>query len=205
MIDGRLNTMTTIFVQPDQALKATVKDNIVEEDLFYKEIRRAIHILSGILQSFEPSVDNVRDKDDSYYSDFQNNIIAFSGERGNGKTSTMLTFISLLQKHNKKVIDENDIIKQYDFSEVVYIDPTALDGVYSILDILLAKMFQKISDVWETNKNRDIRTEDNRIQLTRLFQRVYRELSLIKDSNSILEEEFDEEVNITGVQPHLIL
>ena len=197
--------MTTIFVQPDQALKATVKDNIVEEDLFYKEIRRAIHILSGILQSFEPSVDNVRDKDDSYYSDFQNNIIAFSGERGNGKTSTMLTFISLLQKHNKKVIDENDIIKQYDFSEVVYIDPTALDGVYSILDILLAKMFQKISDVWETNKNRDIRTEDNRIQLTRLFQRVYRELSLIKDSNSILEEEFDEEVNITGVQPHLIL
>lgn len=81
-----------------------------------------------------------------------NNIIAFCGDRGTGKTSCMMSFRSQLQDatkdkyERKKVGKTADEIKQLkkDYVFLDAIDPSFFDETHNILELVLGNMYRSI-------------------------------------------------------------
>lgn len=133
------------------------------------------------------------------YDDF-NNIIAFTGERGKGKSSSMISFRDALinnrdeNKHKdffdaKKLEDKSlkstfEILRNKKFAEIDIIDPSLFKGNESLFEIILAKMFSKFQDKLK-EKNSDI-SEDVRRNLIFHFQKVFENLQIINSDRNEL-------------------
>lgn len=92
----------------------------------------------------------------------QNNIIAFCGERGQGKTSAMLTTGYILS-NNKKAHKNNNLLGLSEIADKRFllldpIDPTKLEEKDNILDIIIARLFQ-IVDRMERDQKKDLKIQ----------------------------------------------
>ena len=104
-------------------------------------------------------------KSDLLYCSPQN-IIAFSGKRGTGKTSTMLSFADSLGKNNseykKSVFPNNGVLI------LNPIDPTMLAKDQDILTVVLSRLLFKSEEYWDnharfTHTYRNLESEKNEI------------------------------------------
>lgn len=177
--------------------KPQIKEDISTSDMFFEQYRTASDILENILSVYA----SIKDKKDSNYNkiEYPNNVIAFCGERGDGKTSMLLSFMNLLRKYKDGKNTANDLFANKDninkiiFANEIYVDPSALDGVHNILDLLVAKMFKKFkSSLKYDNGKNDVEQQ----RLLKSFQTVYRLISIVKDSKKILDDEFDYEGSV---------
>lgn len=193
--------MKDIQIIRGQEFKVQVRDTIDESDIFVDEYRYAAHLLEEILYASNQEMNAVVDKTaftSNNHTEYNNNIIAFCGERGDGKSSAMLTFIHAIENLNKadkcNLFHESSIVKKTRFVDKIHVDPSALDGVHSVLDLVVTNMFRHFKKECE-KENRQVNVHQ-RDELIRCFQKVYSALSLKKDSKSILNEEFDDEGSI---------
>ena len=179
-----------------QEFKLSLKDKIEINDIFYDQYLEAAAMLENIMANEE------NDKQPDWKkAETENNIIAFCGERGEGKSSAMFTFINAVV--NKKEQKESTIFAQCEnvkntvFSEPIVIDPSAFDNVHNVLDIIIASIYQKFSDKYDVSPERF----DNyrREQLLNEFQKVYKDISLLNDPAKMLEEEYDYEGSIEKI------
>lgn len=120
-----------------------------------------------------------------------NNIICFAGERGQGKSSSMISFLTALIEKNtsndEKFFNEEKI-KRVNFSTIELIDPSLFKGEETLLEIILAKMFSKFKCNLENRSNINIQ-DDHRRQLVNLFQEVFNNLRYINNRESIYTED----------------
>lgn len=188
--------MATITI--NKGYKPHIKSSIDETDAFWHQYKMATEILDSILEQYGT---NAGYKNNPFEAvEYPNNVIAFCGERGDGKTSMLLSFMNLLKKYKKTKIENaqlffgrNNIDSTY-FMEEIYVDPSALDGVHNILDLLVATMFKNFKQSLENSKIPD--NVDKQHKLLKSFQKVYRLLSIVKNSERILDDEFDYDGNI---------
>ena len=179
-----------------QEFKLSFKDKIEINDIFYDQYLEAAAMLENIMANEESDK-----QPDWKKAETENNIIAFCGERGEGKSSAMFTFINAVV--NKKEQKESTIFAQCEnvkntvFSEPIVIDPSAFDNVHNVLDIIIASIYQKFSDKYDVSPERF----DNyrREQLLNEFQKVYKDISLLNDPAKMLEEEYDYEGSIEKI------
>lgn len=155
-----------------------------ENSLFYEAYRQALAGVAEIVrasvmqeQSVDPFFSQSRrdgqeelraDCDRQYLYDYPNNIIVFSGERGAGKSSAMLTFVSSLKDKDGQLFQDEflspmvgcelpkvdpkvvgHMLRSCRFVDVPPIDPTTLENNGQILTVILARMFRLASSVWE--------------------------------------------------------
>lgn len=178
--------------------KPQIKEDISKSDVFFEQYRTASDILENILSVYA----SIKDKTDSNYNkiEYPNNVIAFCGERGDGKTSMLLSFMNLLRKYKDGKNTANDLFANKDninkivFANEIYVDPSALDGVHNILDLLVAKMFKKFKSSLKYDKGKN--DAEQQEHLLKSFQTVYRLISIVKDSKKILDDEFDYEGSV---------
>lgn len=143
------------------------------------------------------------------YDDF-NNIIAFTGERGKGKSSSMISFRdALVNKEcdsNKIFFDRKNDPEQYlkskSFAEIDIIDPSLFRGGESLFEIILAKMFRKFHDV--------INEKDNKIdqahkrELIQHFQKTFQNLQIINsDRKDIFKKDSIEALSKLAISSNL--
>lgn len=112
---------------------------------------------------------------------YSQNIIAFSGERGQGKTSTMVSFSKAMSDRNLK----DSMFTDCTFQVLPPIDPTVMEETQSILGVILSRMYRMAEDRW--SKNCDGRgfklgnpTEAQKNELLQQFQRCLRGINSIK-------------------------
>ena len=182
-----------------------VVDNhfINEDDLFIEQYKQAAKMLNTIVNERD---ENAESKS-PFMNEYENNIIAFCGERGEGKSSAMLTFINSLydiglerEEDFEKESKRYNLFEQYrnlnrnHFADPIVVDPSQFDKVHNILDIILAKLYRNFMLKYEENN----RCADEYItrQLQNQFQKVYREVSMINNQSKMLDDEFDYEGNI---------
>lgn len=182
-----------------------VVDNhfINEDDLFIEQYKQAAKMLNTIVNERD---ENAKCKS-PFMNEYENNIIAFCGERGEGKSSAMLTFINSLydtglerDEDYEKASRRYNLFEQYrnldrnHFADPIVVDPSQFDEVHNILDIILAKLYRNFMLKYEENN----RCADEYItrQLQNQFQKVYREVSMINNQSKMLDDEFDYEGNI---------
>ncbi|BDU50720.1 hypothetical protein [Haliovirga abyssi] len=145
------------------------------------------------LKAFKNTAEILKSKGIELHENY-NNIIAFAGERGTGKTSAMLSFAGVL-KDNDKLKNNKDYnlsvedkkLSSYNFCSVGVIDPALLSGNSNILEIIIAKMFQTFKNDIET-KN-EVKNENLKREIIGSFEKVYENIKIIKDKRDVFEEE----------------
>lgn len=192
--------MSEITIIKGEEFKISVKDEIKQDDIFIREYKRAAVMLdeiAGALKEAEKEEAACSWKE----SDFENNIIAFCGERGEGKSSVMMTFANVMYKDKDReniIFEECKNLKNLYFTEPIFIDPSLFDDVHNVLDIVLAKLFRRFCAYYE--KDNQSVGEQERERLLNQFQTVYRYVSLINNQKQMLDDEFDYEGNISKLK-----
>lgn len=156
-------------------------------DVYLKAARDMTDIINSSMKNYSG-----HEAEKNNNEDF-NNIIAFSGERGTGKTSSMISFKNSLEKLSDiEKLADGDLkdayckLKQYNFLNLDTIDPSVFNCNDSIIEIVVAEMFKnfKIQD-----DNKDIIKKQ---KLVRYFETVYKDLrTLNKERNAIFNENSD--------------
>lgn len=113
------------------------------------------------------------------------NIIAFLGNRGQGKTSMMRSFVNALKSKNKVLFGES--FNRYDFITLDIVDPSTFEDCSNVLDVILSQLLDKIIDVKITDAN-DLYEKKN--YLMQAFNNLYNQINIIKDK-SLLNKNFD--------------
>lgn len=168
------------------------KEIIIDLSSEYKvKIEKVENFRSSIfLEIYESAKQNVlsilsHSKSNETPYDSYNNIIAFTGERGKGKSSAMISFLNALKSVGGNVKKDNFLREFYDnekdfpkysFIDLDVIDPSLFRGNETLFEIVLAKMFSKFKKEIElSNSNKTINDEDRR-QLVKHFQNVFENL-----------------------------
>lgn len=132
------------------------------------------------------------------------NIIFFTGDRGTGKTSVMLSYMEFLKDYYRKYSkSRNDNIQEMTFEEdklmftgLEYIDASTLDAKEDILGGILSKMLKKWSaEEKRSYGNRGLRKEDDyaykKRQVQMRFNQVYKYLKNLRSERDIMDEDSD--------------
>lgn len=157
-------------------------DNSIFRDVYKNAAKNIVEIIKQTGSQF---------KYDEY-----NNIIAFTGERGKGKSSSMISFInSLIELDNKLNVnhssfyntDSLNIIAAKSFDTIDIIDPSLFRGKESLFEIIIAKMFLKFQEAIQDPACK--LSDDNRRNILTNFQIVFENLKIIKGDRSKLFEQ----------------
>ena len=120
------------------------------------------------------------------------NIIAFCGDRGEGKTSCMRSFMELLKKDSELHKFESILPFKADDVEILdVIDPAFFDKKHNLIELVLGQMYGKISG--QSIQNADYSAKLNeRNNLLRYFQKAKRHLGHLEKEKRELYDELEE-------------
>ncbi|WP_300330027.1 hypothetical protein [Fusobacterium sp.] len=139
-------------------------------------------------------------------SEEQNNIIAFIGERGSGKTSVLKSFENILLsfKDNKdffeKFIKNEDLkITNYDYKTIQIIDPSFFTAKSNILELVIARLFKEVK---EEIKKRDCNEGNYKLEEERelllLFKKIYKNISIIESNYDFDGENYEKLIDLSA-------
>lgn len=102
-----------------------------------------------------------------------NNVFAFIGDRGSGKTSCMMSIAEMLKE--EKCIDER-FNKENSFKVLDLIDPSFFDEQFNIIEIIIGKMFKEFKNDIDNNLNYNSNKKGDKNELITAFQDVQKDL-----------------------------
>jgi hypothetical protein len=213
-----MSDKAVLEINLNEEYKIKIENGNQFEDSIFKDIYN--EALKNIIEIVRHSDVNK----DSKYDDF-NNIVSFTGERGKGKSSSMISFRDALigkdssehkeffiaNKYHKKNLREdyyyqsefNDIefLKSKSFAGIEIIDPSLFRGE-SLFEMILAKMFQKFQGDIKKN-DCDINNDDKR-NLVKHFQNVFQNLQVINsDRKDLYKKESIEVLSKLAISSNL--
>ena len=165
--------------------KEKVEIAFKKDILFAPVYRQAYKIVEQILNNAKCC-----ENDDKSYAG--NNVILFSAERGQGKTSAMLSFRKILENPPiaKEIIGE---VSETHFEVMEPIDPSSLDESENIIRVFISRLFY-LTEKFIKNKKHDYEgtdeySERNEInQLLAAFKQCYQNIDSLRkgrDKNDI--------------------
>ena len=140
---------------------------IEEGDILKEGYLKAIHALQRYLDQsrlIRDELKNARERGtDSQINDIlyrsPQNIIAFSGKRGTGKTSAMISFTEFLRCRGEMSQESREYWNEYfvNLHTLVLspIDPTMLENDQDILSVVLSRLLYKAEERWDSALNPD--------------------------------------------------
>ena len=128
----------------------------------YKRFNRSIFndVFEKALLSVEEILNHIEQSDNDKEV---NNIIAFSGERGTGKTTAMMSFVNYLQ--NNIADDEewkpDSPAKKYNFQCIPLIEPSKLSRDENMITLVVAYIYENIKRIARDEIGYDRKNENN--------------------------------------------
>lgn len=121
-----------------------------------------------------------------------NNIFAFIGERGAGKSSCMQSVAHILSDRDlyTRAFGTNDKIHQTDFEKLDVIDPGMFEQNNNILQLIVGKLFKTFRDEVES-KNRDDNHLNQKRELVACFDQIYRNIHVLFNQKNTDNESLD--------------
>lgn len=153
----------------------------LEESFFENAYTKAFSLMTELIEQFRT------EKRSSNFCDVNNinNIVAFIGERGSGKTSCMLTIQQALQNRSFPLNKYSKLAKEQ-FYTLPLIDPAYFEERSNILEIIIAKMFEQFRNIAEGPNDGRFNANflEQKRELVLHFQRVKEALDQISSNNS---------------------
>lgn len=127
-----------------------------------------------------------------------NNVFAFIGDRGTGKTSCMVNlgdFLVKNQRGGKGRLNKDDYpsLSKVNFFTLDLIDPTYFDESNDLLSLFLAKLYHSFQQ--RNQDSREERDENKRMAFLQQISSTYKHLQWMTKGKKC----FDEEVNIESL------
>lgn len=114
----------------------------------YRRFSKSIfnNVFEKALLSVEEIIDHIEEGDNDKEV---NNIIAFTGERGTGKTTAMVSFVKYLQKDiaDDKEWKPNSPARKYNFQCIPLIDPSKLTLDENMITLVVAYIYENIKRI----------------------------------------------------------
>lgn len=166
-----------------------IKEAEIEGKLFEPQYRQALLQIESYLRELEleKTEEDQKESNDKKYTehirndiDYNNNIFAFEGGRGTGKTSCMISVASMLIKKIGVTSETHPYIFKDKFVTIDLIDPAYFDKAHNLLSLFLAKLYKSFTQQVEEAENGRVTTNDKQkflsfyreahSQLNRLYQ-----------------------------------
>ena len=214
MTENRLGLIKAFSNQPNNLLD---KQKVTNEDtLMYPVFQNALRGLKNIIYSSEKWVnENSMPQERDFYT-YGNNILAFCGPRGQGKTSVMLSlsyalehcndsregsYLQTVDAHYRSYEEDSvwaDTVDSREFLVMPPIDPTVLDEKESVVGLVLAWLLAQINESWKSQSAPAELIEQKQVEVLQHFQKCRdclalhsgvkeRDLSALIKSSNILE------------------
>lgn len=130
-----------------------------KESIFYEQYRIAYLLVNQIIKSNDECMQKDDDIDSFCNENLISNIISFIGERGMGKSSTMLSFAYHLKKYTGQsgngAVDEEFTYGDKSFYVLPKLDAAILGKGENLFDVVLASLWDSFK------KQEDIKYENN--------------------------------------------
>ena len=139
-----------------------------------------------ILNALDHYFDALPDNRDDYLKGndiWINNVFAFIGERGSGKTSCMRSIVHLLEEPQDSQLD-NEVLKR-NFYALDMIDPSFIDNESNILGVILATLYKKF-----LNHSHNV-NEGLKFKLAESFARVQHDFSRMMTESAIPDDDLE--------------
>ena len=186
-----------IFTQGDET-RPKVEDltqiDSYNSSIFSDIYDRAFSLINEITNP--PKQDGDTNSNKTEYNRERNNIIAFIGERGSGKTSCLKSVYYSLCNNNSKPLSYKILETKTTFNnQLPIIDPSYFDEHSNIIEIVIAHMFKSFKDaVNRSNHSLDGDNLAKKRELVKKFQEVKDALDCTKardkrfNSNDSIEQ-----------------
>ena len=163
--------MATIKYKIGQERDIVREKDQYEDSIFKEQYDNALRLTSLLMDD----IANDRPK-----------IISFCGDRGDGKTSCMMSVIDLLEKKNEKASIQSQYItsrgesrlKKTKFTALDPIDPSFFDDSHNVIELVVGQMYGKFLKREDSDDQFQLRNE-----LLNAFQNVKRYLCVLHDKN----------------------
>lgn len=164
------------------------ENRIVVEDINKDTIKSSIfsepyHYILNSLDHYVDALPDNRDDDFKNNDIWRNNIFAFIGERGSGKTSCMRSIVHLLEEPQNSQLD-NEVLKR-NFYALDMIDPSFIDNESNILGVILATLYKKF-----LNHSHNV-NEGLKFKLAESFARVQHDFSRMMTESAIPDDDLE--------------
>ncbi|HET6556768.1 MAG TPA: hypothetical protein VFG54_05600, partial [Prolixibacteraceae bacterium] len=172
----------TLTIDLSEEYKIKIEEPEELEKSFFADIyKNAANAVREIIIQTEKKIEDINDPFLNQHQDY-NNIIAFCGERGTGKSSAMISFAQSLLKIDSKEASEfygNDqLVTKRRYQTLKVIDPSLFEEDENIFEVILAQLFSSFEIVLKgKEKDSDI---DQKRKLLEQFEIVYENLQTIK-------------------------
>ncbi|WP_338661014.1 hypothetical protein [Paraclostridium sordellii] len=174
-----------IISNKDSHFKIKIEDIREFNNSFFKDVyEEATKNLCDIIDNnLDYYLEKDKSKDNSKFrymdKEEKNNIIAFAGERGAGKTSAMVSFAGALSADIKEGFEPMSNLTDKKFWVLNSIDPSLFEENESIFQVVIAKLFEEF--------RREIENDSNKIneqsEIIRTFERVYKNFKVISSGD----------------------
>lgn len=198
-----MNTEPIVFRQGEENGIVIERENFAKS-IFVNQYQQACYMFANLwkrLEFLKPD-SKVREQPNRGYGidNLFSNIIAFCGDRGEGKSScmtsvaTILTDKSVRAKAQKDLIipidsDGKEILPQpEDIDWLGIIDPSFFDEQHNILELMLGQMYAKASAIKRTDENSDAKdVAYKRRRLMEQFQVVKNSICLLEPKEQVYD------------------
>lgn len=161
--------------------------NTMKEKFFHRQYAMAIGCIARYLE--EEKKASPANEFESY-TDGNNNLFAFVGDRGTGKTSCMLSVANSLV-NKKEHAFEKDIINETEFFTIGLLDPSFFDSEHDILMLFVAKLYSLFS-AKAMNINPDVDNYSDKMLLLKDFSATQKHIhSLLQKAEEAEGDEFE--------------
>lgn len=163
--------------QDNRPLKETINLASLENSPFKEQYLNA-------LSEIESYLSTIQDKSSDRDLDFANNVFAFTGDRGSGKTSCMISVGGLLttkKELRSEFQDKYPHISKTDFYTLDLMDPSYFDTKHNILSLFLAKLYKAFQKI--TKGNEEIK-ENKKMEFISSLTKAQKHASLLIDNES---------------------
>lgn len=127
-----------------------------------------------------------------------NNIIAFVGERGSGKTSCMSSVAELLAPDKlHEIKSKYTAIEKHQFENIGIIDPSYFDQTHNIVAMVVARLYKTYRDFVE-HKHTESGCFDVQRELEQAFARAQRSMQCLLGKNETTGE-YDDVENLVNL------
>lgn len=112
------------------------------EKFFHRQYAKAIKLIARHLDEEKHALPEVEFEK---YTDRNNNLFAFVGDRGTGKTSCMLSVANSLVNKMENAF-EQQVLNETEFFTIGLLDPSYFDSYHDILMLFVAKLYSLFED-----------------------------------------------------------
>ena len=157
----------------------------ITKDFFYDVYCAAFREVIKIVKENE----NKGNKENSIL-ETSNNIIAFCGERGQGKSSSMLSFSKILEDIKSERINsyfptQAEELRNKKFHILSRIDPTELENQQSILSVIISRIFHDFKEYLKNHADKDLVKKNLVLES---FQQCYKDIEMVKNNAAKVKE-----------------